>query len=79
MVAVVSRHRVAVLEPDPLRRQNGDMTSEEIKWQRVEQEWERIMRDLRKKATDGLAQDGNLSDLDMEFYRIVLAQTENKG
>jgi len=70
---------VAVLEPDPLRRQNGDMTSEEIKWQRVEQEWERIMRDLRKKATDGLAQDGNLSDLDMEFYRIVLAQTENKG
>ena len=79
MVAVVSRHRVAVLEPDPLRRQNGDMTSEEIKWQRVEQEWERIMRDLRKKATDGLAQDGNLSDLDMEFYRIVLAQPENKG
>lgn len=70
---------MAPLEPDPLRRQNGDMTSEEIKWQRVEQEWKRIMRDLRKKAIDGLARDGTLSDQDMEFYRIVLTQTGNKG
>jgi hypothetical protein len=45
----------------------------------VEQEWERVMRDLRKKAIHSLAQDGTLSELDMEFYRIVLTQTENKG
>jgi len=54
------------------------MTSEQIKWQKVEQEWERIMRDLRKKAICGLSQAGSLSDLDIEFYRIVLTQTEEK-
>jgi hypothetical protein len=55
------------------------MTSEEIKWQRVGQEWDRIMRDLRKKALHGLAEDAGLSQLDKEFYGLVLTQAENKG
>jgi hypothetical protein len=53
------------------------MTSEEVKWQSVDKEWERILRDFRRRALHGLAQDGTLSELDTEFYRIVLTLTEN--
>jgi hypothetical protein len=55
------------------------MTSEESKWEGIGQEWERIMRDLRKKAIHGLTNDETLNELDMEFYRIVLTQTGDKG
>jgi hypothetical protein len=75
---VVAWYR-ASLEADPLLDHNDNMTSEETKWQRVEQEWERIMRDLRKKAIHDLVHDGTLSDRDTEFYRIVLTQTGSKS
>jgi hypothetical protein len=55
------------------------MTSEETKWQRVDQEWERLMRNLRKKAIHDLAHDGSLSGRDTEFYRIVLTQTGSES
>jgi len=67
------------LEADPLCGHNDHMTSEETKWQRVELEWERIMRDLRKKVIHDMAHDGTLSDRDIEFCRIVLTQTASKG
>jgi len=54
------------------------MTSEETKWRRVEHEWERVMRSLRKKAIEGLTNDGTLSGQDVEFYRIVLRQTDKQ-
>jgi hypothetical protein len=44
-------------------------------WRGVDKEWERIMRDLRKKAIQGLADDKVLRDLDADFYRIVLRLT----
>jgi hypothetical protein len=34
------------------------------------------MRYLREKAIQGFASDGALSDKNVEFYRIVLRQTE---
>jgi hypothetical protein len=44
-------------------------------WRHVEQEWQRVMRDLREKSIQGLASDAPLCDEDVEFYRIVLRQT----
>jgi hypothetical protein len=75
--------RISVGPPAPLesssqRDQNSEMTSEDTKWQRVEQEWERVMRGFRKKAIQGLANDGILSDQDVEFHRIVLRLTDEQ-
>jgi hypothetical protein len=46
------------------------------KWRHVEQEWQRMMRHLRERAIQGFASDESLSDADVEFYRIVLRQTD---
>jgi histone deacetylase complex regulatory component SIN3 len=54
------------------------MTSEDTKWRRVDQEWERVMRRLRKKAIQESANDGALSEKDADFYRIVLRLTDEQ-
>ena len=42
-------------------------------------EMQRLKWDLREKAIQGFANDGALSDEDVEFYRIVLRLTDGTG
>jgi hypothetical protein len=56
----------------------NDMTSEDTRWRRVDQEWERVMQQLRKKATQELAHNRSLSEQDVDFYRIVVRLTDDR-
>jgi len=60
------------------RRKDGDMGADytDRAWCQVEEEWQRVLRGYREKAIRSFASDGPLSDEEIDFYRIVLRQTE---
>ena len=55
----------------------GDMGTDytDRAWCHVEEEWQRVMRGLRDAAIRSFASDGDLSEEEIDFYRIVLRQT----